>query len=299
MDSVDTVGQKLDGQQTNNHKTDGPYPANASKRSRSKRKPGRHDRQRRHPAHTDGEQSVQPPVLQNPVGLSHADGKQKQQRVTILARPLRTDFETDEQHLHATYLHASKNSDRPMTTQTDAAGSPRIAFYAGLPSGIASGELTKPSATHVEQQDNLTAEKHAFPRQLDVERILTSLRLLGYEVNESASAECNDTSGAYETAPGVLQGAAATFFHGKADPIQHFWALIITFHQELDRLMPALGSAAFPFADDTRWKEEVTMGLLTQISPALGRLGERVNGQVAGVLKQHEASVKFFAGRGY
>ncbi|KAK5135485.1 hypothetical protein LTR08_005274 [Meristemomyces frigidus] len=299
-DSQEADVQKADVQKADDQKADDHQLPAEGKKSRRARKIGWHGRRRRR-LRLDGEQQAQTGSLPTPVDTGHVDDEQLS-RTESLPTPLRPGHNDGEQRSQTAYLPTPTESGQPTTAEDDTAGSPKIAFSAGLPTRIASGELTEPFDIHGQQQDDLTNEEQGILRTLDVERILTSLRLLGYEVNQSpqltAVPERDSTPGAHETVPGLLQGAAATFFHENADPLQRLWALIITFHQELDRLMPALAPQTFPYGDERRWKEEITMGLLTQISPALGRLGERVTGQVGKVLREHEAGVTFFGGRG-
>lgn len=180
-------------------------------------------------------------------------------------------------------------SDAGVHTSADdnAAGSPKVAFSAGLPTRIASGEFLKPFNFHA-QTDDLTDEEQVILRQMDIERILNSIRLLGYEVNQAPGTS------------GVLQGHGVTFFHINADPLQRLSSLVTSMHQELDRLVPMLHEQPRrPMVIDgtaNRWKEDATMGLLTQIMPAVGRLGDRLAREAAVVVEAHQGRLRFYVG---
>ncbi|KAK5122258.1 hypothetical protein LTR85_004168 [Meristemomyces frigidus] len=207
-----------------------------------------------------------------------------------------------EQHPDTKNLRTPSDTGEGLDAEDNGAGSPKVEFSAGLPSRIASGQLSQLFNFHAQTDEDIRSEEQAVLRQMDIDRIVTSIRLLGYEVNQapgfSPSPDIQAVLGAFNTAPGVLQGPAATFFHTNADPLERLTALVISMHQELDILMPKLAPADHPYHDALRWKEDIALGLLTRVSPALGRLVERVTGQVGGVLQQHQGGVRFFVGQG-
>ncbi|KAK4548608.1 hypothetical protein LTR36_009518 [Oleoguttula mirabilis] len=212
-------------------------------------------------------------------------------------------------HLHAEphpdtpNIHTPSDFGQGTSADKDATGSPKVTFSPELPTRMASRQLSQSLNFHAEPDEDLDIEERAIlRRRMDVERVLNSIRLLGYEVNhapgETPSPDTQAVLGAHVTASGVLQGPTATFYHTGADPLQKLMGLIISMHQELDMLMPKLAPQTISNHDGTRWKEDMTLGLLTGISPALGRLSERVIGQAGGIVLQHQGGVRLFVGQG-
>lgn len=158
-------------------------------------------------------------------------------------------------------------------------GSPKMAFSAGLPSRIRSGEFNQPFNLH-SQQAGLSEEECAMLRQVDIERILTSIRILGYDV---------------PMRPGVLNGPIVTFFHEQTNPVHRLEALIGTIQAEFTNIMIAIKRPRSAVSGDLgidRSNEQALTQLVAGFIPHLAELSARVGGQVSESLRAHQAEVR-------
>ena len=152
-----------------------------------------------------------------------------------------------------------------------------------MPSHIVSAELTKPSNLH-SQQNRIRKEEQAALRQLDIQRILNSVRLLGYEVPVS---------------PNALNDPATTFFHVSLGPINRLLALFEAIHVELKALMLILNQPVDALSTNPEvrmWKEQMLTRVLVEIIPALSILSERVGRDAAASLSLHNGGVRLNVG---
>ncbi|KAI7381530.1 hypothetical protein KC336_g18819 [Hortaea werneckii] len=166
-------------------------------------------------------------------------------------------------------------------------GSPKLAFTPGYPSRFPSSELSKAFDSHT--QTGTTESEREILRNIDIQRILNSAGILGYDVDFG------------EEAP--FDGPAVILYSRNSDSVARLKALTVSFGNELRRLEPFLarqtpGDMAGGGADPEwrRWKEDTVLRLLTIIAPAMGRLLERLTATAGGAIGQHDGGVRFFVG---
>ncbi|KAI7192560.1 hypothetical protein KC316_g5316 [Hortaea werneckii] len=166
-------------------------------------------------------------------------------------------------------------------------GSPKFAFTPGYPSRFPSSELSKSFDLHT--QTGTTESEREILRNIDIQRILNSAGILGYDVDFG------------EEAP--FDGPAVILYSRNADPVARFKASTLSFGNELKRLEPFLARqtrADVVGGDEDpewgRWKEDTVLRLLTIITPAMGRLLERLTATAGGAVGQHDRGVRFFVG---
>ncbi|KAI7537463.1 hypothetical protein KC331_g10912 [Hortaea werneckii] len=185
-------------------------------------------------------------------------------------------------------LPTPSETGRPTISQpAGVLGSPKLAFTPGYPSRFPSSELSKSFDLHT--QTGTTESERAILRNTDIQRILNSAGVLGYDVDFG------------EEAP--FDGPAVILYSRNSDPVAKFKALTVSFGNELRRLEPLLarqtrGDVVVGDGDPgwRRWKEDTALRLLTIITPAMGRLLERLTATAGGAIGQHDGGVRFFVG---
>ncbi|KAI6895057.1 hypothetical protein KC318_g3858 [Hortaea werneckii] len=193
-----------------------------------------------------------------------------------------------EEHPQTKDLPTPSDTDRPTFSQpAGVLGSPKLAFTPGYPSRFPSSELSKSFDLHT--QTGTTESERAILRNIDIQRILNSAGILGYDVDFG------------EEAP--FDGPAVILYSRNSDPVARFKALTVSFGNELRRLEPFLarqtssdlvGDGGDP--EWRRWKEVTVLRLLTIITPAMGRFLERLTATAGGAIGQHDGGVRFFVG---
>ncbi|KAI6909447.1 hypothetical protein KC318_g8725 [Hortaea werneckii] len=200
------------------------------------------------------------------------------------------------------YHHRQHNEDHPQTkdlpTPSDTGrptfsqpagvlGSPKLTFTPGYPSRFPSSELSKSFDLHT--QTGTTESERAILRNIDIQRILNSAGILGYDIDFG------------EEAP--FDGPAVILYSRNSDPVARLKALTVSFGNELRRLEPFLarqtrGDVVGGDGDPKwrRWKEDTVLRLLTITTPATGRLLERLTATAGGAIGQHDGGVRFFVG---
>ncbi|TKA72970.1 hypothetical protein B0A55_05310 [Friedmanniomyces simplex] len=148
--------------------------------------------------------------------------------------------------------------------------SPKLAFSAGLPSRIATGQLDGFFDFHA--QPGLLNDEQAVARAHDIGRTHTSMRILGYELDRGKEMMTKDV---------------VPFWRVDVGPVQRLEGLVALLHGEVDRLAPCLRERTVGTELEERttlWKEGVLRELVTNIVPAVNGLAERVSRQVADVV---------------
>lgn len=195
-----------------------------------------------------------------------------------------------EEHPQTKDLPTPSDTGQPTASQpTGVLGSPKLAFTPGYPSRFPSSELSKPFDSHT--QTGTTESERVILRNIDIQRILNSAGILGYDVDFG------------EEAP--FDGSAVILYSRNSDSVARLKALTVSFGNELRRLEPFLARQT-PGDNDIaagggdpgwrRWKEDTLLRLLTIIAPAMGRLLERLTASAGGAIGQHDGGVRFFVG---
>lgn len=167
------------------------------------------------------------------------------------------------EHPHLTDLPPPSLQFTQPTSADPAAGSPKTAFSADLPTRIASRELKKPFNLH-SQAEGLSPEEQACLRHEDIRRILSSIQILGYETPAPLSA---------------FIGPTIAFFTNQSDSVQRMLALVAEVHGEFDSVLSALRHVDRDNDDqsqDDQIKEEILSQLFFQVMPAVEDLSGRV-----------------------
>ena len=210
-----------------------------------------------------GEVELQIPPDRCPLHHPHYQNPQvqhQQQNQTNQHHDSRRHPESDQHPQIQDLPMPSDGTPTTAPTSNVAAGSPKTAFSAGLPSRIASDSLKQPFSLH-SLIEGLSEEEQRVLKHHDIRQILTSIQLLGYEPVSTSE---------------VFNGPGVAFFHTRSDNITRLYVLIQTLHVELNRLMPMLYANGRDFGeglDGGRWKEKVVTRLLADIVPALGGVG--------------------------
>lgn len=137
----------------------------------------------------------------------------------------------------------------------------------------------------VTSSTNLSHEENAILGGLDLDRVLSLLRLLGYESPAMPNALDDEP--------------AFTFFHRSIDPIHRLRTLLQGIHTELNNLMPILNQRSDVSAADVEvraWQEDILTRLLIEVVPGLSILSERVGRETAASLNSHRGGVKLNVG---
>lgn len=135
------------------------------------------------------------------------------------------------------------------------------------------------------ERQGLSHEENAIFGELDLDRVLDLLRLLGYESPAMPNALDDEP--------------AFTFFHRSIDPIHRLRTLLQGIHTELNNLMPVLNQRDDVFAADVdarEWKEDILTRLLIEVVPGLSILSERVGRETAASLNLNRGGVKLSVG---
>ncbi|KAI7239801.1 hypothetical protein KC330_g1695 [Hortaea werneckii] len=193
-----------------------------------------------------------------------------------------------EEHPQTKDLPTPSDTGRPTISQpAGVLGSPKLAFTPGYPSRFPSSELSKSFDLHT--QTGTTESERAILRNIDIQRILNSEGILGYDVDFG------------EEAP--FDGPAVILYSRNFDPVSRLKVLTVSSGNELRRLEPLLawqiqGGVVVGDGDPEwrRWKDDTVLRLLTIITPATGRLLERLTATAGGAIGQHDGGVRFFVG---
>ncbi|GAB1735200.1 hypothetical protein NU219Hw_g265t1 [Hortaea werneckii] len=193
-----------------------------------------------------------------------------------------------EEHPQTKELPTPSDAGRPTFSQpAGVLGSPKLAFTPGYPSRFPSSELSKPFDFHT--QTGTTESEREILRNIDIQRILNSAGILGYDVDFG------------EEAP--FGGPAVILYRRNPDPVARLKALTVSFGNELRRLEPLLARQTPDVMvrgggnpEWGQWKEDTVLRLLTIITPAMGRLLERLTATAGGAIDQHDGGLRFFFG---
>ncbi|KAI7214340.1 hypothetical protein KC333_g6063 [Hortaea werneckii] len=216
--------------------------------------------------------------------------KSEQTRPVNLCRPKSRHHhrQHSEEHPQTRDLPTPSDTGRPTFSQpAEDLGSPKLAFTPGYPSRFPSSELSKSFDLHT--QTGTTESERAILRNIDIQRILNSAGILGYDIDFGEE--------------GPFDGPAVILYSRNSDPVARLKALTVSFGNELKRLEPVLarqtssnltGGGGDP--EWRRWKEVTVLRLLTIVTPAMGSLLERLTATAGGAICQHDGGVKFFVG---
>ena len=168
-------------------------------------------------------------------------------------------------------------------TAEQSASDSNAPLSAGLAARLGSGDPSTLLDLH-STQEGISEQEQAMLREFDIERILNSIRLLGYDV---------------PTTSHMLNSPAITFFDARSDPICRLLALVGAMHTELNRLSQFVDEHANSLGGNVegrRWREEALTKVFVEVVPALGVLSERVGRQAAASLDLHNGGLRFDVG---